>query len=86
LGHQIFWVFINGFNDGQQDQFFFVNAADGQQIVLPQIRMGKIIPGMRSGKVAIITAEGWVIEMRTLCGIAFSAESKQTWGLNFLEK
>jgi hypothetical protein len=26
----VFGVFINGFNDGQQDFQFFVNAADGQ--------------------------------------------------------
>ena len=30
----VFGVFINGYNDGQQDFQFFVNAADGQQLVV----------------------------------------------------
>jgi hypothetical protein len=30
LVYQTFLAFINGFNDGQQDFQFFVNAADGQ--------------------------------------------------------
>jgi hypothetical protein len=43
----VFGVFINGFNDGQQD-FHFVNAADGQSDCM--IPTERITPGMPYGK------------------------------------
>lgn len=84
----VFGVFINGFNDGQQDFQFFVNAADGQADCIATDTNGEDYSwdGVWKSK-AIITAEGWVIEMRIpYAALRFSAESKQTWGLNFFRE
>ncbi len=84
----VFGVFINGFNDGQQDFQFFVNAADGQADCITTDTNGEDYSWDAVWKSkAIITAEGWVIEMRIpYAALRFSAESKQTWGLNFFRE
>ena len=84
----LFGVFINGFNDGQQDFQFFVNAADGQADCITTDTNGEDYSWDAVWKSkAIITAEGWVVEMRIpYAALRFSAESKQTWGLNFFRE
>ncbi len=84
----VFGVFINGFNDGQQDFQFFVNAADGQADCIATDTNGEDYSWDAVWKSkAIITAEGWVVEMRIpYAALRFSAESKQTWGLNFFRE
>ena len=84
----IFGVFINGFNDGQQDFQFFVNAADGQADCITTDTNGEDYSWDAVWKSkAIITAEGWVVEMRIpYAALRFSAEAKQTWGINFFRE
>ena len=81
----IFGVFINAFNDGQQDFQFFVNAADGQADCIKTDSNGEDYSwdAIWDSK-AIITNFGWVVEMRIpYAALRFSGEKKQTWGLNF---
>jgi hypothetical protein len=84
----IFGVFINGFNDGQQDFQFYVNAADGQADCLTTDANGEDYSwdAVWNSK-AVITDKGWVIEMRIpYAALRFSGEKKQTWGLNFFRE
>jgi hypothetical protein len=83
-----FGVFINGFNDGQQDFQFFVNAADGQADCIMTDTNGEDYSWDAIWKSkAIITDFGWVVEMRIpYAALRFSAEKKQTWGLNFFRE
>ncbi|GAB3710827.1 hypothetical protein GCM10028861_04060 [Flavobacterium koreense] len=80
-----FGVFINGYNDGQQEFRFFVSAAGVQQDVLYTDGQGE-----DSSWDAIWNSHveikdfGWVVEMKIpYAAIRFSSEKKQTWGLNF---
>jgi hypothetical protein len=60
----VFGVFINGFNDGQQDFQFFVNAADGQGDCITTDSNGEDYSWDAVWKSkAVITDFGWV-EMR----------------------
>lgn len=80
-----FAVFINGFNDGQQDFRFFVSAADGQLDCVATDSNGEDFSwdAVWESK-AKITNVGWVVEMRIpYAALRFSAENKQTWGVNF---
>ncbi|MFN7099691.1 MAG: DUF5916 domain-containing protein [Flavobacterium sp.] len=84
----VFGVFINGFNDGQQDFQFFVNAADGQADCITTDTNGEDYSwdAVWRSK-AVITDKGWTVEMRIpYAALRFSAESKQTWGLNFFRE
>ncbi|MGZ9676732.1 DUF5916 domain-containing protein [Flavobacterium sp. GNP001] len=84
----VFGVFINGFNDGQQDFQFFVNAADGQADCIATDTNGEDYSwdAVWRSK-AIITDKGWNVEMRIpYAALRFSAEKKQTWGLNFFRE
>lgn len=84
----VFGVFINGFNDGQQDFQFFVNAADGQADCITTDTNGEDYSWDAVWKSkAIITDKGWVVEMRIpYAALRFSGENKQTWGLNFFRE
>ncbi|MGO4906124.1 DUF5916 domain-containing protein [Flavobacterium sp. W20_MBD1_R3] len=84
----LFGVFINGFNDGQQDFQFFVNAADGQADCITTDSNGEDYSWDAVWKSkAVITDEGWVVEMRIpYAALRFSSENKQTWGLNFFRE
>ena len=84
----LFGVFINGFNDGQQDFQFFVNAADGQADCITTDTNGEDYSWDAVWKSkAIITDKGWVVEMRIpYAALRFSGENKQTWGLNFFRE
>ncbi|MEM8522796.1 DUF5916 domain-containing protein [Flavobacterium sp. PL12] len=84
----LFGVFINGYNDGQQDFQFFVNAADGQADCITTDTNGEDYSwdAVWNSK-AVITDKGWVVEMRIpYAALRFSGESKQTWGLNFFRE
>ena len=84
----LFGVFINGFNDGQQDFQFFVNAADGQADCITTDTNGEDYSWDAVWKSkALITDKGWVVEMRIpYAALRFSGEKKQTWGLNFFRE
>lgn len=83
-----FGVFINGYNDGQQNFQFFVNAADGQADCLATDSNGEDYSwdAVWDSK-AVITDIGWVVEMRIpYAALRFSSENKQTWGVNFFRE
>ncbi len=83
-----FGVFINGFNDGQQDFQFYVSASDSQADCVVTAANGEDYSwdAVWSSK-AIITSFGWIVEMKIpYAALRFSAESKQTWGLNFFRE
>jgi hypothetical protein len=83
-----FGVFVNGYNDGQQNFQFFVNAADGQADCLATDNNGEDYSwdAVWDSK-AVITDFGWVVEMRIpYAALRFSSESKQTWGINFFRE
>lgn len=84
----VFGVFINGFNDGQQDFQFFVNAADGQGDCITTDSNGEDYSWDAVWKSkAVITDFGWIVEMRIpYAALRFSSEKKQTWGLNFFRE
>ncbi len=87
----IFGVFINGFNDGQQDFQFFVSAS-GVQIDRLATEDGEVAPdnfqdfswdAIWASEVKI-TNFGWTVEMKIpYAALRFSKEKVQTWGLNF---
>jgi hypothetical protein len=81
----LFGVFINGNNDGQQNFQFIVSAADGQADYVTTDASGDDYSWDAIWKSkAIITAFGWAVEMRIpYAALRFSDENKQTWGLNF---
>ncbi|MNQ09589.1 hypothetical protein D3C85_224060 [compost metagenome] len=83
-----FGVFLNGFNDGQQNFQFFVNAADGQADCMATDANGEDYSWDAVWKSkAVITDKGWVVEMRIpYAALRFSGEKKQTWGLNFFRE
>lgn len=83
-----FGVFINGYNDGQQNFQFFVNAADGQADCLATDSNGEDYSwdAVWESK-ATITSFGWTVEMKIpYAALRFSSENKQTWGINFFRE
>ena len=88
----IFGVFINGFDDGQQDFQFFVSAS-GVQMDRLATEDGKVAPDNFSEDFSWdaiwdsevrITDAGWTIEMKIpYAALRFSNANVQTWGLNF---
>ena len=83
-----FGIYINGYNDGQQDFRFFVTAAGGQVDCLATEQMGEDYSwdAIWESKVKI-TEFGWAIEMKIpYAALRFSAEKVQTWGLNFVRE
>ena len=84
----LFGVFINGFNDGQQDFRFIVSASDGQADCQGTDTTGEDYSWDAVWKSkAVITDFGWIVEMRIpYAALRFSSENKQTWGLNFFRE
>jgi hypothetical protein len=84
----IFGVYINGYNDGQQDFQFYVTASDGQgDCVMTDARGEDYSWDAVWESKAIITEKGWAVEMRIpYAALRFSNEEKQTWGLNFFRE
>lgn len=84
----VFGVFINGFNDGQQDFMFYVSAADVQSDCIMTDANGEDYSwdAVWISK-ASITENGWIVEMKIpYSALRFSAENKQTWGINFFRE
>lgn len=84
----LFGVFINGFNDGQQDFQFYVSAADVQGDCIMTDANGEDYSwdAVWESK-ATITPNGWIVEMKIpYAALRFSAEDKQTWGINFFRE
>ncbi|TDO97671.1 DUF5916 domain-containing protein [Flavobacterium sp. 245] len=84
----IFGVFVNGFNDGQQNFEFFVSAADvqGDCIMTDAIGEDYSWDAVWISK-ARITDKGWIVEIKLpYAALRFSAENKQTWGINFFRE
>lgn len=84
----IFGVFINGYNDGQQEFQFFVSAANGQADCNFTSQFGEDYTwnAIWESK-ATITNFGWVVEMRIpYAALRFPNSNKQIWGLNFFRE
>lgn len=79
-----FGVYINGFNDGQQDFRFFVSAAGVQMDCLAtEDNEDFSLDAIWESAVAI-NDTGWTVEMRIpYAALRFSKEKIQTWGINF---
>lgn len=88
----MFGVFINGFNDGQQDFQFFVSAS-GVQMDRLATEDNEVAPdnfGQDFSWDAIwdsavkLTAYGWNVEMKIpYAALRFPDTPVQTWGINF---
>jgi len=80
-----FSVFINGYNDGQQDFRFYVTAAGVQlDCIATEDNKDFSWDAIWDSK-AVITDKGWNVEMKIpYAAIRFSNSSKQIWGINFL--
>ncbi len=84
----VFAAYINGYNDGQQEFQFYVNAADGQADCINTDATGEDYSwdAVWRSK-ALITSFGWTVEMRIpYAALRFSSEEKQTWGINFFRE
>lgn len=84
----LFGVFINGFNDGQQDFMFYVSAADVQGDCIMTDANGEDYSwdAVWISK-ASLTESGWIVEIKIpYSALRFSAENKQTWGINFFRE
>ncbi|WP_290838825.1 DUF5916 domain-containing protein [Flavobacterium sp.] len=82
-----FGIFINGFNDGQQDYRFFVSAAGVQMDALATEATEDFSWNAIWESSVKVTDFGWVVEMRIpYAALRFSPEAKQTWGLNFFRE
>ena len=83
-----FGVFLNGYNDGQQEFRFFVTAADGQADTNFTSADGEDASWNAIWESKAKTTEfGWVIEMKIpYAALRFPEQEKQTWGLNFLRE
>jgi hypothetical protein len=80
-----FGVFINGYNDGQQDFRFFVSSSNVQMDCVFTDQQGEDFTwdAIWESKVKI-TDFGWVVEMKIpYAWLRFSEEPIQTWGINF---
>ncbi len=82
-----FSVYINGFNDGQQDFRFFVSAAGVQMDCLATEDYEDFSWDAIWDSEVALTEFGWVIEMKIpYAALRFSKAEKQTWGLNFMRE
>ncbi len=79
-----FGIFINGYNDGQQDFRFFVSAAGVQMDCLATEQGEDYSWNAIWDSEARVTDFGWVVEMKIpYAALRFSNEDIQTWGVNF---
>ncbi len=80
-----FGVFLNGYNDGQQEFRFFVSAAGVQMDILYTDANGE--DGSWNAiwdSQTIITDYGWTVEMKIpYAALRFPSDKSQTWGINF---
>jgi hypothetical protein len=84
----VFGVFINGYNDGQQDFQFYVTAANGQADCNFTSQYGEDYSwnAIWESK-AKITDIGWVVEMKIpYAALRFPENTEQVWGINFFRE
>ena len=83
-----FGVFINGFNDGQQEYSFFVNASSGQADCIRNGNQGEDFSWDAIWhSQSKITNEGWQVEIKIpYAALRFSKDDKQIWGINFFRE
>lgn len=84
----LFGVFINGYNDGQQDFQFYVTASNGQADCNFTSQYGEDYSwnAIWESK-AKITNFGWVVEMKIpYAALRFPENKEQTWGINFFRE
>lgn len=80
----VFSVWINGNNDGQQDFRFFVSSAGVQMDCLATEGDEDFNWDAIWDSEVKLTDFGWVVEMKIpYAALRFSKEAKQTWGINF---
>ena len=80
----VFSVWINGNNDGQQDFRFYVSAAGVQMDCLATEGGEDFNWDAIWDSEVKMTDFGWVVEMKIpYAALRFSKEAKQTWGINF---
>ncbi|MGA9639187.1 DUF5916 domain-containing protein [Flavobacterium sp.] len=82
-----FSVYINGFNDGQQDYRFYVSAAGVQMDCLAtEDEEDFTWDAIWESKVKT-NDYGWTVEMKIpYAALRFSNTKDQTWGLNFMRE
>lgn len=79
-----FGVYINGYNDGQQDFRFFVSAAGTQMDCISTQTADDYSWDAIWYSHVTITDYGWVVEMKIpYAALRFSDEKEQMWGVNF---
>ncbi|TBX69537.1 hydrolase [Flavobacterium silvisoli] len=80
-----FGVFINGYNDGQQEFRFFVSAAGVQQDGIYTEANGEDFSWDAIWNSHVeLTDFGWTVEMKIpYAALRFPSAKEQTWGLNF---
>lgn len=82
-----FGIFINGFNDGQQDYRFFVSAAGTQMDCLATQNGEDYSWDAIWHSEVTITDYGWVVEMKIpYAALRFNDEAEQFWGVNFFRE
>lgn len=82
-----FAVYINGFNDGQQDYRFYVSTSGVQMDCLATEDTEDFTWDAIWQSSVKITNFGWTVEMKIpYAAIRFSKNRKQIWGLNFLRE
>lgn len=82
-----FGIFINGYNDGQQDFRFFVSTA-GTQMDCIATESGEDYTwdGIWHSNVTL-TDFGWTVEMKIpYAALRFSEKKEQIWGVNFFRE
>ncbi|WP_291285825.1 DUF5916 domain-containing protein [Flavobacterium sp.] len=84
----MFGVFINGFNDGQQNFEFFVSAADVQGDCIMTDANGEDYSwdAVWISK-AVLNDKGWAVKIKIpYAALRFPGGDKQTWGINFFRE
>lgn len=83
-----FGVFINGYNDGQQQYSFFVSAANGQADCVRTQANGEDFSWDAIWHSQVkITDKGWQIEMKIpYAALRFPKIEVQNWGINFFRE
>lgn len=82
-----FGVFINGFNDGQQEYSFFVTASNGQGDCVRTTDGEDFSWDAIWNSKAKITDKGWVVEMRIpYAALRFPKNDIQKWGIQFFRE
>jgi len=82
-----FAVYINGFDDGQQDFRFFVSAAGVQMDCLATEDFEDFTWDSIWDSKVVLTEFGWAVEMKIpYAALRFGKSEKQVWGLNFMRE